>query len=145
MFFKLNKIHKSPSSRAVEKFFPNINFKKHDGIWGVNREKKLEILKVNKYLKDKINNQNSVYNISKFNKDYEQAQTFKRNICEFPCINFNKIKKYSPTYSSSRNDNSKKLNTSVINSTSFIKEFKFKNTDVRSRKIIKVESQKNHN
>ena len=122
-----------------------MNLKKNKGIWGIEREKKLEILKVNKYLKNKINNQNSFYNINKFNKDYEQAQTFKKNICEFPSINFNKIKDYSPTYSNNRKDNGKKLNTSIISSTSLFKELKFKNTDVRSRKMIKFENQKNYN
>ena len=145
MFTKLNKIHQTPNSKSIKKLLPNFEFKKSKGIWGINREKKLEILKINKYLKYKINNQNSFYNINKFNKDYEQAQSFKKYICEFPCINFNKIKNYSPTYSSNRNDNSKKYNTSVINSTSLLKEIKFKNIDVHSRKIIKFENQKNFN
>ena len=146
MFNKLNKIHQTPSSRAVKKLLPNFEFKKNNkGIWGINREKKLEIIKINKYLKNKINSQNSFYNINKFNKDYEQAQNFKKYICEFASINFNKLKNYSPTYSSNRNDNGKKFNTSVISSTSLLKELKFKNTDVRSRKIIKFENQKNYN
>ena len=145
MFTKLNKIHQTPNSKSIKKLLPNFEFKKSKGIWGINREKKLEILKINKYLKYKINNQNSFYNINKFNKDYEQAQSFKKYICEFPCINFNKIKNYSPTYSSNRNDNSKKYNTSVISSTSLLKEIKFKNIDVHSRKIIKFKNKKNFN
>ena len=56
MFNKLNKIHQTPSSRAVKKLLPNFEFKKNNkGIWGINREKKLEIIKINKYLKNKIN------------------------------------------------------------------------------------------
>ena len=137
MFFKLNKIHQTPTSKGVKKLLPNFEFKKNKGIWGIDREKKLEILKVNKYLKNKINKQNSFYNLNKFNKDYKQAQTFKKNICEFPSINFNKIK--------NRNDNGKKLNTSIISSTRLFKELKFKNTDVHSRKEIKFENQKNYN
>ena len=145
MFFKLNKIHQTPTSKGVKKLLPNFEFKKNKGIWGIDREKKLEILKVNKYLKNKINKQNSFYNLNKFNKDYKQAQNFKKNICEFPSVNFNKIKNYSSTYSNNRNDNGKKLNTSIIRSTSLFKELKFKNTDVRSRKEIKFENQKNYN
>ena len=139
MFLKLNKIHHTPNSKRIKKIFPNIELKKNKGIWGINSEKKREILKVNKYLKNKINSQNSFYNISKFNKDYEQAQHFKKYICEFPSINFNKTKNYSPTYSSN-----KKFNTSLMNSNSFLKEVKFKNTDVRSRKFFQFENQKNY-
>ena len=145
MFTKLNKIHQTPCSNAVKKFLPSFEFKKKKGNWGINREKKLEIMKVNKYLKHKINSQNSFYNIIKLNKDYEQAQSFKKYICEFPSINFNRNKNYTPTCSSNRNDNCKKYNTSIITSTSFLKEVKFKNIDVRSRKIIKFENQKNFN
>ena len=96
-------------------------------------------------MKDKINNQNSFYNKDKFKKDYEQSQTFKKNICEFPSINFNKIRNYSPNFSTNRNNFSKKFDSSVISSNALLKELKFKNADVRSRKIIKFENQKNYN
>ena len=138
MFTKLNKIYQTPKNKSIK---PNFETK-NKGTWFASREKKLEILKINKYLKNKINKQNSLYNIRKFNKDYEQAQCFKKNICEFPSIDFNKNKNYSINFSSNRNDNSKKYNTSTIGSTTLLKDIKFKNVDVHSRKI-KFENQKN--
>ena len=145
MFKKLNEIHRTPCSRPSNKIIPVFELKKNRGFLSFNKEKKLEILKINKYLKDKINNQNSFYNKDKFKKDYEQSQTFKKNICEFPSINFNKIRNYSPNFSTNRNNFSKKFDSSVISSNALLKELKFKNVDVRSRKIIKFENQKNYN
>ena len=145
MFKKVNEIHRSPCSRSANKIIPVFELKKNRGFLSFNKEKKLEILKINKLLKDKINKQNSFYNIDKFNKEYEQSQTFKKNICEFPSINFNKIGNYSPTFYSNRNNYSKKFDSSVISSNGLLKELKFKNTDVRSRKIYNFENQKNYN
>ena len=145
MFSKLNKIHQTPSSRYNKNILSNFELKtKVD--WGVNREKKLEIKKINKYLKNKINNQNSFYNSKLLNKDYLQSQNFKKYICEFPSINFtkNKIKNYSPTTSSTNgNKNSKKYNTSILGSSYFLRDTKFKNINVHSRKVFNYENQKN--
>ena len=145
MFSKLNRIHKTPSSRYnCKKLLPSFDLKTKP-IWGLKREKKLEKIKINKYLKNKINNQSSFYNSKKLDKDYEQSQSFKKNICEFPSINFtkNRIKNYSSPYSiSNGNDNNKKFNTSILGSSYFLKDTKFKNANVHSRKI-NYENQKN--
>ena len=36
----------------------------------------------------------SFYNVSKWERDYERAQYYKRNHCIFPCIDFAKTQKY---------------------------------------------------
>ena len=139
MFTKLNKIHQTPNHKIIKKILPNIENKNKRTI-SINREKKLEILKINKYLKNKINNQNSFYDVNKLNKEYKQNQNFKKYICEFPSINFNK--KYSSS-TCRNNDDNKKYNTSIIGSTSLYKDVKFKNVNVRSRRFINLENQKN--
>lgn len=43
---------------------------------------------INNYYFKKIGRQGSLYNNNRYKKDFERSQFFKKNICEFPIINF---------------------------------------------------------
>ena len=93
MFNKLDRIQKTPNSDALKKWKPMFEFKMKTRDGGLTREQKLEIKAVNKYYKNKLKRQSSFYSLGQWNKEFEQSQHFKKNICEFPCIDFLKTKK----------------------------------------------------
>ena len=95
MFNKLERIHKTPNSEALKKLKPLFEFKQKTKDGGLTREQKLEIKAVNKYYRNKLSRQSSFYSIGQWNKEFEKSLNFKKNICEFPCIDFHKTKRNS--------------------------------------------------
>ena len=93
MFNKLDRIHKTPNSNILKKLKPLFEFKQKVKDGGLTREQKLEIKTVNKYYKNKLSRQSSFYSIDQWNKEFEKSLHFKKNICEFPCIDFHKNNK----------------------------------------------------
>ena len=93
MFNKIERIHKSPNSKILKKLKPLFEFtnKKNDG--GLTREQRLEIKAVNKYYKNKLSRQSSFYSLGQWNKEFQKSQNFKKNICEYPSIDFHKTKR----------------------------------------------------
>ena len=53
-------------------------------------ERQLEILNTNTYFFKKIRHQNSVYDLDRWEKDFQKSQYYKKNICTYPCIDFHK-------------------------------------------------------
>ena len=90
IFKKLDRINKSPNKKLIAKYKPAFEFKHKDKNGGLTREQRLEINADNKYFFRKLNRQSSCYSLNKLNRDFEQSQSFKKNICEFPCIDFMK-------------------------------------------------------
>ena len=129
MFNKLDKINKTPNSEAIKKLKPIFEFKKRtkDGsLTSLTREKKLEIKAVNEYYKSKLSRQSSFYNLRQWNKEFEQSQQFKKNICEFPSIDFHKTKRISGE--GEFNAINKDYNNSSIsnNPSNYLRTIKFK-------------------
>ena len=59
--------------------------------------KKHEIIKVaqeNLYMLKRLNERTSFYNVEKWNKDYEVSQYYKKNLCLYSPIDFNKTQKF---------------------------------------------------
>ena len=59
--------------------------------------KKHEIIKVaqeNLYMLKRLNERTSFYNVEKWNKDYEISQYYKKNLCLYSPIDFNKTQKF---------------------------------------------------
>lgn len=59
--------------------------------------KKHEIIRVaqeNLYMLKRLNERTSVYNVNKWNKDYEASQYYKRTHCKYPSIDFYKTQRY---------------------------------------------------
>ena len=52
MFYKLERIHKTPNSEALKKLKPLFEFNQKTKDGGLTREQKLEIKAVNKYYKN---------------------------------------------------------------------------------------------
>ena len=73
---------------------PNLDFKNTNGL--NSGTKKLEIIRVaqeNQHMLKRINERGSYYNTSKWEKDYERAQYYKRNHCIYPSIDFYKTQR----------------------------------------------------
>ena len=59
--------------------------------------KKHEIIRVaqeNLYMLKRLNERTSVYNVNKWNRDYEISQYYKRSHCKYPSIDFYKTQRY---------------------------------------------------
>ena len=92
MYKKLDTIHKTPTCLAINNLKPLFEFKDKTKDGGLTREQKLEIKAGNKYFKGKLSRQSSYYSLDQWKKDFEKSQNFKKNICEFPCIDFHKTR-----------------------------------------------------
>ena len=134
MFTKLDRIHKKPNNEIINKLKPSFEFKQKFKDRGFTKEQKSEIKAMNNYFYKKLNKQTSCYNLDKLNKEFEQNQYFKKNICEFPCIDFHKTKQNFMDKRSSNYDN-----TIINNSNNQFKKIAFKTTDLFSRKITSVD------
>ena len=88
-------INKTPTFLSYRKCKPSFEFKDKVKDGGLTREQRLQIEAGNKYYKGKLNRQGSYYSLSQWKKDFEKSQNFKKNICEFPCIDFYKTRRDS--------------------------------------------------
>ena len=59
-------------------------------IFSFTPERQEEILKANVYYFNKIRHQRSVYDLDKWERDFQKSQYYKNNICTFPSIDFRK-------------------------------------------------------
>ena len=118
MFSKLDRIHKKPNNEIINKLKPAFEFKQKLKDGGLTKIQKSEIKATNNYFYKKLNKQTSCYNFEKLNKEFEQSQYFKKNICEFPCIDFHKTKQNFMGRKSSNYDNTIPNNGSVFNANS---------------------------
>ena len=130
MFTKLDRIHKKPNDEIINKLKPAFVFKKKLKEGGITKEQKSEIKAMNSYFYKKLNKQVSCYNLEKLNKEFEQSQYFKKNICEFPCIDFHKTKQIFIDRKSSKYDN-----TIIKDPNNKFKNIAFKTPDLFSEKI----------
>ena len=112
---------------------PTFEYKQKDRYGGLTREQRLEINADNKYFFRKIKKQSSCYSFSQWNRDFEQSQSFKKNICEFPSIDFRKSKAEDEKLA-------KDYDNSVIkDSNNLFKKTKFKSVDLFSEKVKKID------
>ena len=133
MFNKLDRIQRTPNYIALEKLKPLFEFKTKGMDGGLTREQKLEIKAVNKYYINKLKRQSSFYSLGQWNKEFKKSQDFKKNICEFPCIDFHKTK--GSFGKDGINEIKKEYNSSIINNGgNFFQKVKFKKIDLFSQK-----------
>ena len=145
MFNKLDRIQKTPTSEVLKKLKPLFEFKTKTKDGGLTREQKLEIKAVNKYYKNKLKRQSSFYSLGQWNKEFEQSQHFKRNICEFPCIDFHKTKRSFGFEGINVNEIKKEYNNPIIdNSGNFFQKVKFKRIGSFPKKKEKRKECKNN-
>ena len=131
IFKKLDRINKSPNKELIAKRRPVFEFKQKGKNGGLTREQRLEINADNIYFFRKLHRQSSCYSLNQWNRDFEQSQSFKKNICEFPCIDFRKSKAEDEKLA-------KDYNNSVIKaSNNLFRKAKFKNVDLFSEKVKK--------
>ena len=143
MFNKLDRIQKTPTSEALKKWKPLFEFKSKIKDGGLTREQRLEIKAVNKYYKNKLKRQSSFYSLGQWNKEFEQSQHFKRNICEFPCIDFHRTKGSFAGEGINVNEIKKEYNNRIIdNAGNFFQKVKFKRIGLFSQKKEKRKESK---
>ena len=103
----------------------------------ISGSKKLEYLKVaqeNQLMLKRLKERTSCYDVSQWEKDYEQNQLYKRNKCIFPSINFAKTQRYTIT------EGNKKTNYPLGKSMKLFHEFDAK--DFEGVKNIQSEQRK---
>ena len=94
LFKKLYDIDRNGLKRAQKKWKPIFQYTKT----AMAGNKKHEIIKVaqeNLYMLKRLNERTSVYNVDKWNRDYEASQYYKRSHCQYPSIDFYKTQKCS--------------------------------------------------
>jgi len=135
MYNKLNRINNIQIAERIKKLKPKLLNNK------TNRNGVMESFQIklnNKRYFQNLKKKFSLYSLKQFNKDYERSQYFKKNICEFPSINF---KKPSPSPVDKKiSEIKKECNSSIISDKNFFKLSKFKHTDVLNteKKIKKI-------
>ena len=92
LYQKLYDIDKNGRQTISKAFKPVFKFKKNQREQYVKNEIKL-VAQENLFMLKKLLSKNSEYSASKFEKQYQQAQKYKKNICHYPCIDFSNIKK----------------------------------------------------
>lgn len=91
---KLMDVSTECKNREMKRRTPIFEFKKNF----MTSNKKYEIIRVaqeNQHMLKRIQERGSFYNVSKWEKDYEKSQYYKRNHCIFPSIDFYKTQRGS--------------------------------------------------
>ena len=92
---------------------------------------------INNYYFKKISRQGSLYNNNRYKKDFERSQFFKKNICEFPIINF--LDSYNKRTLGDGVIMNKYYNSFILNSSNnYFNDVKFKHLDLLSELKEKV-------
>ena len=86
MFNKIFNIRKIPIEESIKKLKPIFEYK--DKSKGFITLKNIEIKQYNNFYLKQIRKQRTFYNNNKLKKDFDRSQFLKKNICEFPIINF---------------------------------------------------------
>ena len=129
MLKKFNYIHNLPYKEKVKVLKSLFEDKsKKISYRGFTKEQKYEIQKTNKYFFHRLEKTTSCLNSQKWEKDFQKSRQFKKNICEFPNLNFRKTmqielerqksfneKKYSNTAINFYNNKFNKTNFKVYN------------------------------
>ena len=92
LYKKLFDIDKFGHRKAIKNMKPIFQFTKTT----MAGNKKHEIIRVaqeNLYMLKRLNERTSVYNVDKWNRDYEASQYYKRNHCQYPSIDFYKTQR----------------------------------------------------
>lgn len=105
-------------------------------------ERQLEILNTNKYFYNKIRQQNSVYDLDKWERDFKKSQYYKKNICFFPTIDFHKLDQRNIEKEKNNNENIY-CNTIININNNLYNKTKFKEVKAyKPKKIVKKNDKK---
>ena len=128
MFNKIYNIRKTSNEESIKRLKPKVEYK--DKSKGFITLKNIEIKQYNNFYLKQIKKQKSFYNNNQWKKDFDRSQFFKKNICEFPSINF--YDKYQQ----------KTMNGGIIN---INKEYKNYFDDIKFKQIRAFSEPKNNN
>ena len=103
------------------------------------KEQRYQIEKANKYFFHKLEKTTSCLNSQKWEKDFQKSRQYKKNICEFPNLNF--LKTIQIKLEREKSFNEKKYSNTTIN----FYNNKFNKTNFKSIEIYKPKKNKNDN
>ena len=104
------------------------------------KEQRHEIQKANTDFFYKLDRTTSCLNSEKWEKDFQRSRRFKKNICEFPIINFQKTKQIKLEREKSFNER-RYCNTIINNSNNRFNRSNFRNTDIYKPERNNTENQ----
>ena len=87
-FDSFNRLSFSEKIKHLKPLFENNNNRASYNSF--TKEQKFQIDNTNKYFFNKLKQKNSVFDFAKIEKDFQKSRVFKRNICEYPSIDFHK-------------------------------------------------------
>jgi hypothetical protein len=103
------------------------------------KEQRYQIEKANKYFFHKLEKTTSCLNSQKWEKDFQKSRQYKKNICEFPNLNF--LKTIQIKLEREKSFNEKKYSNTTIN----FYNNKFNKTNFKKTYIYKPEKKDNQN
>ena len=103
------------------------------------KEQRYQIEKANKYFFHKLEKTTSCLNSQKWEKDFQKSRQYKKNICEFPNLNF--LKTIQIKLEREKSFNEKKYSNTTIN----FYNNKFNKTNFKNIEIYKPKKNKNDN
>ena len=109
LYQKLYDIDKNGRQTISKSFKPAFKFKKNQREIYVKNEIKT-LAQENLFILKKLLNKNSEYSASKFEKQYQQSQKYKRIICHYPSIDFSTKNNNAPivqSYNFNSNNNTR--------------------------------------
>ena len=94
LYKKLYDIDRNGLKRAQKKWKPIFQYTK-TAMAGNKKHEIIRVAQENLYMLKRLNERTSVYNVDKWNRDYEASQYYKRSHCQYPSIDFYKTQRCS--------------------------------------------------
>ena len=92
MYKKLYDIDRNGLKKAQKKWKPIFQYTK-SAMAGNKKHEIIRVAQENLYMLKRLSEKTSVYNIDKWNKDYQASQYYKRSHCQYPSIDFYKTQR----------------------------------------------------
>jgi hypothetical protein len=92
LYKKLYDIDRNGLKKAQKKWKPIFQYTK-SAMAGNKKHEIIRVAQENLYMLKRLSEKTSVYNIDKWNKDYQASQYYKRSHCQYPSIDFYKTQR----------------------------------------------------
>ena len=92
MYKKLYDIDRNGLKKAQKKWKPIFQYTK-TAMAGNKKHEIIRVAQENLYMLKRLSEKTSVYNVDKWNKDYQASQYYKRSHCQYPSIDFYKTQR----------------------------------------------------
>ena len=139
MYKKLYDIDRNGLKKAQKKWKPIFQYTK-SAMAGNKKHEIIRVAQENLYMLKRLNEKTSVYNIDKWNKDYQASQYYKRSHCQYPSIDFYKTQRCGSLGNMFNNASKNNTKKNFYSKTQYSKNFNnTNNTGNSGRKRKKFE------